>query len=432
MAYFYVRSTDGINTNDGLTWATARATTLSATASAAVGDTVALSQASVESYAAETIIQFPNGTYANPIRVLSVADSAAPPTSLATTSTVNTTGASNLYLRGNAYIEGITFNIGNGYAYANAGINDASTTRMWLRNCALNLADTHPSSSWSVGGTGSGQFSETAFENCKFSCVHPNQSMKLQGAVKFIGGSVKAASVIPSNGYFAVGAPQRAATVTLDGFDFSAIGATGHLLQPLVGTAVLRNCKLPASWTGKLVSTTPTTPDFRAEFYNSDITMADDYTGSLVSGSVQVRTGGSPQSWKITTTANASEVGPFMSTYGEKQILGTGSAVTLTAEILHDSVTALTNAEIWIEGYFLGTAGQALGSFTSDRRATVLTTAAAKATSTATWTTTGMTNPNKQKLAVSFTPQVAGSLMWRVAVAKPSKTVLVDLAVTVA
>ncbi len=62
----------------------------------------------------------------------------------------------------------------------------------------------------------------------------------------------------------------------------------------------------------------------------------------------------------------------------------------------------------------------------SDRRATPLTTPADQTAGSATWTTTGLTNPNKQRLVVTFTPQKKGWMIGRVYLAKGSKTIYVD------
>jgi hypothetical protein len=81
---------------------------------------------------------------------------------------------------------------------------------------------------------------------------------------------------------------------------------------------------------------------------------------------------------------------------------------------------------------YLADSGSPLGSFVSDAVADKLgaTTHADQATSSASWTTTGLTNPNAQKLAVTFTPQQAGYIHCRVMVAKASSTYYVDPTVT--
>jgi hypothetical protein len=62
----------------------------------------------------------------------------------------------------------------------------------------------------------------------------------------------------------------------------------------------------------------------------------------------------------------------------------------------------------------------------SDAKTNYLATAADQTDSSESWTTTGLTTPVKQKLAVTFTPQEKGVIMWRVVLSKPSVTVYVD------
>jgi hypothetical protein len=103
-----------------------------------------------------------------------------------------------------------------------------------------------------------------------------------------------------------------------------------------------------------------------------------------------------------------------------------GSAITVTVEILHDSATNITDKEIWMEVQYLGTSGTPLSLFVDDAAADYITAAADQADSSATWTTTGMANPNTQKLNVTFTPQEKGYIHATVKLAKASYTVYYD------
>lgn len=108
----------------------------------------------------------------------------------------------------------------------------------------------------------------------------------------------------------------------------------------------------------------------------------------------------------------------------------TGSSKTLTIEILHDNATALKDNEVWVDAIYLGSSSYPLGTLVSDG-ASFVATAANQTTSSATWTTTGMSNPNKQKLSVTFTPQLKGFVIARVIVAKASYTLYVDPVATI-
>lgn len=207
--------------------------------------------------------------------------------------------------------------------------------------------------------------------------------------------------------------------------------------------SVWKNCKLPSGWSGSFVTGTFVSYSERHEFYNCDSADTNyrihvkDYAGTLDSETTIVRTGGAtdgttPVSWKITTAANAKEtptpfITPPISVWNET----TGSAKTITVEIVHDSVTALDDDEVWVEVTYLGTAGFPLGAVVTDQRADILATPAAQTSSSETWNTTGLANPNKQKLSVSITPQEKGFITARVFVGKPSYTLYVDPEITV-
>jgi len=152
--------------------------------------------------------------------------------------------------------------------------------------------------------------------------------------------------------------------------------------------------------------------------------------GTLMDEVTYVRTGGAsdgttPIAWKMVTNANAAGfdgvVSPWMATWIDE----IGSARTLTIEILHDSATALTNLEIWLEVCTLTTATWPLAALSTDRGSPGLT-GTAQDTSTAEWYTTGITNVNKQRLEVSVTPQLKGVVTARVRCAKASYTVFID------
>ena len=104
-----------------------------------------------------------------------------------------------------------------------------------------------------------------------------------------------------------------------------------------------------------------------------------------------------------------------------------GVSQTATIEIVHDSATALTDAEIWLEVEYRSTSGSHKTTRITDQRSGLLTTAVDQPSSSEAWTTTGLTSPLKQKLSVTYTPNVDGYSVGRIVLAKPSKTVYVDI-----
>lgn len=204
---------------------------------------------------------------------------------------------------------------------------------------------------------------------------------------------------------------------------------------------IIRDCKLPASWSGSLVTGTIARGE-RVEMYNCDSgdtnyrLQINDYCGAITQETVIVRTGGAsdgttPLAHRFATTANAAF--PHLPLTGPEMVVwndATGSSKTITVEIVTDNIT-LTDAECWLEIMYLGTSGVPLGSIAADVKADILGSAANQTSSSETWTTTGLTTPVKQKLSVTFTPQEKGFIHAVVKLAKASTTVYVDPKLTV-
>jgi hypothetical protein len=161
------------------------------------------------------------------------------------------------------------------------------------------------------------------------------------------------------------------------------------------------------------------------------------YQGDVYSETTVVRTGGAsdgttPLAHKMVSSANATFIVPL---YGPDLVIynsAVGGSKTATVEIIHDSVTNVQDDEVWLEVEYLGTSGFPLSLFATDRMTNILSTAADQTDSSATWTTTGLANPNTQKLVVTFTPQEVGIIRCRVVVGKASQTVYIDPLITVA
>jgi hypothetical protein len=133
-----------------------------------------------------------------------------------------------------------------------------------------------------------------------------------------------------------------------------------------------------------------------------------------------------PLSWKFETNSAANRIIPLVSEEMVAWIDDAGVSKTVTIEILHDSVTALKDDEVWLEVEYLSTSGSPLRATASDGPADALAAGANQASSSETWTTSGMSNPNTQKLSVTFTPQLKGPIGCRVMVGKASKTLYID------
>ena len=441
MANLYVRSTDGSDADNGSTWALAKATLAGAAAIDSAGDRIYLSQSHAESLAAAQAITLA-GTAASPVWLVAGNDAAEPPTAVSTAS-LTTTGNNSYTVTGHVYAVGLTFNNGSG---ANSVILTLANTGGEFQtydSCAFKTPATGASARIQIGPTGLAEASRVVWQGCDVSFGATGQGFNCNSWWEWRGGSFLSGTSTPT---ILLRAPGRGARVLWDGVDLSQLGTTFDFVaadQMHASQYVFKNCKLPASWAGNLVNGT-IEPACRVELWNCDSTdtnyrvWIEDYAGSIKSETTLVLTGGASDgtttvSWKMTSSANA-EFPLIVLRSPEipsEFITSTGSSKTITVEILHDSATALKDDEVWLEVEYLGTSGYPLALFADDAKADVLATAASQDSSSVTWTTTGMANPNKQKLVATFTPQEQGVALVRVCVAKPSYTLYIDLKATI-
>lgn len=429
-ANIYVRSTDGSDSDNGSTWALAKATLAGAAAIDAAGDTIYVSDNHAESTAAAVTLNWA-GTAASPVRILCVDDSAEPPTALATTGTVATTGVNShlgVHHAGNVYIYGLTFTAGSGANAAQLNLNTGgSAGESFYEECNFVLGNTSASSYIQVGSGSSRP--RTTWKNCTVTFGATGQSINCWIAALLWQGGSLVAGTIPTTLFTTV----YVNDVRVVGVDLSAAGS-GKSLVGLADSSwgnnyEFRNCKL-----GSSVSLGSGTQGFQSVYRLINCDSGDTntryqlarYEGSVFSETTIVRTGGATDgttavSRKMVSSANSKFFRPLVSDPIYAWNETTGSNVTVTVETVTDNVT-LTDAEAWVEVEYLGTSGFPLASTSTDRAADILATPANQTTSTETWTTTGLTTPVKQKLAVTFTPQEKGMLVVRVCLAKASTT----------
>lgn len=434
MSDTYVRFSDGLDTDNGTTWALAKKTLAGAAAIAAAGEYVYVSSTSEETNAAATSVTFTaTGTVNNPIKLVSVSDSSEPPTTLTPGAIVSVTVNAALSITGYLYIEGITFK-----SAGSISIGTAGNGNIQANNCILETTNTGSSGTFILGGSGNiGIWHRYNNLSLKFANA-ANGVLAITGNVSINGGSILPS--VTGSAIFGFAGDRTYANLTVDNFDFSSASSTVNLIRvsavaPV--TAVIKNSRLPTSWSGSLVSATPN-PGARYSMYNcwgSAINYSlwiETYSGNIRDNVTITKSGGAsdgttPISWKMAATANANEfVAPLISDDMAVWIDSVGTSKTITVDIIHDSTTALKDNEVWLDVSFLGSSSYPLGTPSSDKRATIFASAVDQATSSATWTTTGLTNPNKQKLEVTFTPNMKGFVYARVCLAKPSYTIYVD------
>lgn len=449
MANIYVRSTDGNNADNGSTWALAKATLAGAAAIDAVGDTIWVSQNHAETTAGNVSLGWA-GTKASPSRIICANDGAEPPTAVASTATVSTTGVSSISFSSSAagffYVYGITFSAGSA-ANNGCAINCISSATAALYESCVFTFGTTGTATLSVGGATNSSSLITWF-NCDVKFNAAGQTFTLTGnsnhQFHWNGGSFQAGTSTPtaaSSGIFTTSG-NASGSQLIENVDFSNLGSTVNIHNgnsSAVNTPfsfVLRNCKLPASWSGNLVRQTVLgcgryamyncsagSQNYKLWIETAEGTIRDETTIVRSNGATD---GTTQLSWKMTAASTAAYPSSYL--VSDEIIFfnpDVGSAKTASIHFIHDSATGLTDNDIWIELSYLGSSSAPLGTFINDAAADPLATASTQDTSLETWVTTGMANPNKQKISVSITPQMVGFISARVCLAKASKTIYV-------
>lgn len=441
MAEYYCWS-GAAGAGTGVDWANAFVGMVGATAAMTAGDTLWVAHDHTQTTAALIAIVIPTGAAGVVTRIITVNRGGSVPPVAADvittpTSQVATTGANAITITGGvSYFSGVIFNAGSAGSNANVNGNNTGNTTRTFEYCAFRLTNTNSSSRVNFGASGC----VTNLRNCSMQfgavtqglqCGAPVHWENDPGVTPVTGANIP--TVLLATGA-ATGTP-----ITLRGLDLSVFGSGKTLGRTQPPYTRFENCRLDASVT--LTQAITTRANGGCDFIGCDSGAAVlrneryKFEGALTTETTIVRTGGANLfgtgfSWEISTTADATQLFPF--TTFDIMVLqqGTGSSKTLTVEIVNDGLT-LTNADIWVEVEYLGTSAAPVSTVITDGLATVLTTPANQASSSASWTTTGLASPVTQKLEVSFTPQLAGYVRARVYVGRPSTTVYVDPVATI-
>lgn len=450
MADYYVRSTDGNNADDGSTWALAKADLHTPTWAA--GDRIYVSDAHAQSTAASITIATA-GTIASPTQIVCGDDAAEPPTSESAAGAVTTTGASNISISGSCFVSGLTFSSATGGTGGFVSMCTSGVGFQKYKDCSFRCVGTNVGARISLGGV---EEWYTQWENCSVKFANANQGIacgNFGGVFRWEGGSLLSGGTSPTTLLLFQNSSTRGYFFDVSGVDLSAASSTINLVSATIAGALrgkFRNCKLPTSWSGSLLSAATTDIAFRVEMHNCDAGdtnyrfWVEDQFGSIKQSTSVYRDSGAsdgttPISWAMATSSNAEYPLCVLESPELPAIWNssTGSSKTVTVEIVHDGASACTDGEIWLEVQYLGTSGFPLSAFVSDRKG-LLASASAQASSSATWTGDSGTGPNGSstwntlKLECTFTPQEAGYIQAKVCMAKASTTVYVDPLMTVA
>ena len=413
------------------------------------GDIIYVSHTHSESSAAAAAVTITSpGTATSPVNILCVNDVGDPssPGTGATTAVVATTTTGAIGMRGFAYVYGITFSAGSGSSATALNVSAHTSSTGWrFEACKLKLNTTNATATILFGVLTTVNInSRVELENTVLEFGATGQSLEFNG-VEFLWRNT--ANAIAGTAPTTLISTNTSGTmhhnVVIDGVDLSAI--TGSYVsaaeKPQGGTYRFINCKLGSGFAFS-TGTHSGIGGPEINFINCD-SASTNYNyyretaqGTIVDETTLVKTSGAsdgttPLSWKMVSNANSTLGWPLASAPIVTWNDNSGASKTATVEILRDSATNLKDDEIWVEVDYIANSGDPGGAAISDRKASPVATAADQASSSVDWTTTGMSNPNKQKLTVTFTPQKRGAVRGRVMLAKASTTVYVNPQVTI-
>jgi hypothetical protein len=316
-------------------------------------------------------------TAASPFTVLCVGDTAAPPTALATTGSVTTTGASNLNLSGYFYCYGLNFYCGTGSSAANittAGILAVSGVPNY-ESCGFNLVTTAAGSTLGLFGNASGgQSGYGVMRTCTFTFGATGQKITSYGPGLIQGGSVAATGAVPTTA-FAIG--NAGGSFVIQDCDLSAVvGTLVGSSSVIPGDVYIENCKLGAGVT--IQAAVSDSDGTRVHLANGDGTSTNyryffqTYFGSAVHETSVVRTGGASDgtqqlSWNATTNTHSKFINPFVTEDIAQWQDTTGSAKTATVELTTDAT--LNTNDCWLEIEYPGSSGTPVGSTVTTKMA---------------------------------------------------------------
>jgi hypothetical protein len=435
---YYLSSVDGSDSDNGTTWALAKATLTGALAVATSdGDVIKVDSAHSESLTTDTTY-----TFGANVSVICVDRSSSD--ALATSAVIGGQAASyGISLAGGKIVKvyGMTFRV-PGTGTKNMILGGADGMHFEFESCALELNTTTAGGPLAIylGYTPSSN-SYHKLLNCTLKFGNAAQSLACRGHCELIGCTIDAGGSAPTTLISWAGSQSEA---VFEGCDLSKITGTIVANNTVYASRyTFHNCKLGASVTIKAAAATVLNKGnvsvyaFNCDAGDNHYAMyhSDAFGETTVSNTIYANDGAkydgiNGASWKIITTANCNYSYPYVSPWIDVYH-SSGSAITPYLEILrNDSSTPLKNDEIWTEWSYQGNVGSTQATIDNTDRMLPLGTAVDQTTSSLgslDWAGRSGTNWfGKLSPASSFAAKEIGYVRARICVGKPSVTVYVD------
>jgi len=447
MAIVYLRSTTGNDANSGASWALAKKTLAAALSAAGEGGTVYVSQAHNEVLTATTTYNIPDRC-----RVLAVDDSSEPPTTLVSAADsahpiINGDNGSSTYFinlnsGSGSLVHGIEFTSGTNYSGTSSPIVfDSSATfgpHFW-NNCKFAYLG---NGRGFIAGYNNWRSRVHYFINCILHFSSAN-SLVFKGGQFFFNNLILQGTA-PSTLVDLVSSTTDSSAV-IENSDLSAVSILANVEGAQdSGPLTFIRCKVMSGVAltsgARLRNTAAPVRMHLCDSANTNYRLWENYgMGAIVSETTVVKAGGASDgmsAYSLKCMCAPYEPLIYPTTALEVPVMPVwidtvGSPVTITVDFVHDSqgsgtAGAMRNDQIWMEGSFLGDSSFPVGTFISNGLSNVLSTPSDQPASSATWTTTGMSSPKRQKLVLTFTPQMKGYFVPKVKIAKNWVVVYVD------
>lgn len=437
MADRYVYSGASGSAN-GTSWANAYTTVNAGIAGISDGDDVLVAHDHAETGASSLTVST-GGSYTRDIVSVNRGGSVPPGSGdVQKGAKVTTTGASNIDIQFRGYMRGLIFNAGSGAVTAHIRAALANNG-MVFEDCELNVKGTAGGNIY-LGGAVAETVSRVQLLNSTVSFGSTGGSLNIygQGDVLITGPSAKTfvqGATIPT---MLIGGDTQTYSTRLifQGVDLSNIP---NLMRGQAGIVKFINCRLHSSVVvisdvSYLRLGTPPIDVINCHSSTSPFICARYmYQGALTTETTIVRTGGASvastaYSWKIVPSlqfANCNDYEqPFECFEIDIEDVPAGSPVTFTFHLLTDNLT-LTDRDVQLDCHYLGSSSYPLSTFARAKLATRATPANIASDSGTAWTTTGLTTPSKQKIAITVTPAMAGTVRLILKYGRPSGTVYI-------
>jgi hypothetical protein len=330
--------------------------------------------------------------FSNPTLVYCVDHTASVPpgsANLKTTGSISAT-AVNITVNNSWYFNGIVFNVGS---TGNVGLLSSSASARY-DNCAINILGTSTSSEFSSGGNAV----LTYLNNTTFSFGATGQGLRpTSGGIWYWRNTPSAVGgTIPANLFQsgAGGNSNGTVKVVMEGVDFSGLGSNTLYNSNQSNIQLLAlNCKFSSNMAAivangggalfDVLNSDSGTATYRQERHR--------FEADLTTSTSVVRTGGAVYfgtgvAWDIISAASsASWVGPFTCPPSWIANQTTAANVTVTIYGIWFGSALPTNAQIWHDVEYLGSASSPLASLGAGGVANTLVTASSWAADTSAW-----------------------------------------------